>query len=76
LNVKYKKSKKTKWGGPRKRAGHPKTGITKMKICVSVNRAVWQSALSLWRGKQSPLVEKLLSDYVDDAGKKPQANAK
>ena len=47
-----------------------------MKICVSVNRAVWQSALSLWRGKQSPLVEKLLSDYVDDAGKKPQANAK
>lgn len=57
------------WGGRRKGAGRP-TGRTKAKICVSVNEAVWQSALSLWRGKASPLVENLLSAYVDDAGGK------
>jgi len=65
--------KKSKWGGARKRAGHPKTGVTKTKICVSVNEAVWQSALLLWRGKGSPLVENLLSAYVENAGGSDQA---
>jgi len=51
-----------------KRGGHPKTGVTKTKKCVSVNAAVWQSALNRWRGQMSPLVETLLSDYVKNAG--------
>jgi len=54
-------------GGVRPGAGRP-PGKTKIKICVSVNKAIWQSALSLWRGKGSPLVGKLLLDYVDSAG--------
>jgi hypothetical protein len=66
--------KKTNWGGPRPGAGRP-LGKTKVKICVSINAAVWQSALSLWRGKRSPLVENLLSAYVGNAGGKNRAEA-
>jgi hypothetical protein len=62
-----KKAKKHRWGGARKGAGRPE-GKTKVKKCVSVNEAVWQSALRLWRGKGSPLVENLLSAYVESAG--------
>ena len=68
------KVNKKQWGGARKGAGRPE-GATKAKICVSVNEAVWQSALSLWRGKGSPLVEKLLSAYVGNAGNTKQAEA-
>lgn len=56
-------------------AGRPETGVTKAKICVSVNEAVWQSALRLWRGKGSPLVENLLSAYVETAGNQQKAEA-
>ena len=66
--------KKTSWGGKRRGAGRPVTGHAKSKKCISVNEAVWQSALSLWRGDASPLVEKLLSAYVGNAGGK-QAEA-
>jgi hypothetical protein len=68
MTVNKKIEEKTNWGGPRIRAGHPKTGITKTKKCVSVNEAVWQSAQDRWRGQMSPLVENLLSDYVHNAG--------
>ena len=50
-------------------------GITKLKICVSVNEAVWQSALDLWCGKGSPLVEKLLLAYLDIADSNQKAEA-
>jgi hypothetical protein len=69
-----KKKNDKKWGGRRKGAGRPE-GKPKAKICVSVNEAVWQSALTLWRGKGSPLVEKLLSAYVGNAGINQQAEA-
>lgn len=55
--------KRVKWGGKRKGAGRPR-GRTKEKICVSVNGKIWQSALSLWNGNQSALVEELVSAYV------------
>jgi hypothetical protein len=58
--------KSLNWGGAREGAGRP-AGRTKKKICVSVNESVWQSALRLWRGKGSPLVEKLLTAYVENA---------
>ena len=69
--------KKNQWGGARPGSG-PKPnlgGPTKSKICVSVNGAVWQAALSLWRGKGSPLVETLLSAYVHNAGGGKQMEA-
>jgi hypothetical protein len=66
--------KKLSWGGIRKGAGRP-SGRTKAKICVSVNEAVWQSALDLWRGKGSPLVEKLLLAYVGNADSNQKAEA-
>jgi hypothetical protein len=68
LKVNKQTEKQSKWGGLRKRAGHPKTGVTKTKKCVSVNKTVWQSALNLWCREMSPLVETLLSDYVKNAG--------
>jgi hypothetical protein len=72
-----KKSKKelAGHGGKRPRSGHPKTGITKTKKCVSVNKTVWQSALNIWRREMSPLVETLLSDYVENAGSQQKAEA-
>ena len=69
--------KKKQWGGARPGSG-PKPNPNepaKVKKCVSVNGAVWQSALSLWRGKGSPLVEKLLSAYVGNAGNTKSAEA-
>jgi hypothetical protein len=65
---------KRQWGGPRRGAGRP-VGKTKVKKCISVNQAVWQSALVLWSGKGSPLVENLLADYVKNAGGNNQAEA-
>jgi hypothetical protein len=69
-----KKTNEKQWGGRRNGAGRPE-GKTKTKICVSVNQAVWQSALNLWRGKGSPLVETLLSAYVHNAGGNKNAEA-
>lgn len=50
-------------GGSRLGAGRPK-GRSKTKICVSVNQTIWQSAVSIWNGSASHLVEKSLSEYV------------
>jgi hypothetical protein len=36
---------------------------------------VWQSALNIWRGEMSPLVETLLSDYVKNADGNTKAEA-
>jgi hypothetical protein len=51
-------------GGPRPGAGHPETGITKTKICVSVTGQIWESAQSRWNGKASHLVDRLLMRFV------------
>jgi hypothetical protein len=51
-------------GGPREGAGHPETGITKVKKCISVTGTVWQDALKLWKGKGSDLVDRLLRRFV------------
>jgi hypothetical protein len=61
-----KKTKKIVFehGGTRTGAGHPETGITKTKICVSVNKDNWQSALTRWNGKRSQLVDRLLMRFV------------
>jgi hypothetical protein len=55
-------------GGLRDGAGHPKTGITKQKICVSVDKRNWQDALEKWRNKSSWLVDKLVRDYLANSG--------
>jgi hypothetical protein len=44
--------------------GRPRTGITKVKKCVSVTGTVWQDALERWNGQASDLVDRLLRDYV------------
>lgn len=54
---------KSKRGGAREGSGRPE-GQTKDKISVSVDSAILFKALSKWGGKTSPLVEKLLQDYV------------
>jgi hypothetical protein len=59
-----KTTKKSNWGGARKRAGHPKTGITKTKICISVTERIWDAALNRWNGKGSQLVDRLLARFV------------
>lgn len=58
-----KQKRKKKWGGSRTGAGRPK-GEDKAKICISVERKLWQDALSKWRKGPSALVENLLSEYV------------
>jgi hypothetical protein len=70
-----KQRKKQPWGGRRDGAGRPVTGFAKKKKCISVNEAVWQSALRLWRGHASPLVEKLLLAYVGNANSNQKAEA-
>lgn len=50
-------------GGARAGAGRP-SGQTKTKISVSVDNEVLAKALRKWKGKSSPLVEKLLRDYT------------
>jgi hypothetical protein len=68
-------NKKNGWGGPRKDAGRKKTGVSKIKICVSVSEKLWQDALRSWTGKASHLVEKLVCAYVNEgkAGQKSEA---
>jgi hypothetical protein len=51
-------------GGDKGRPGHPRTGITKVKKCVSVTQTVWQDALKLWKGQGSDLVDRLLRRFV------------
>jgi hypothetical protein len=61
---------KSNRGGARPGAGRP-SGQTKIKTSVSIDEQTLRSALSKWNGKLSPLVEKLLRDYLsgpEDAG--------
>ena len=58
-----KVGKESKKGGARKGAGRPK-GLTKRKISVSVDSGILDAALKKWGGKTSPLIEKLLQDYL------------
>lgn len=65
--------KQLQWGGARKGAGRPKTGVTKVRLCISVDKKVYQRALDKWiaashRGKTSQLVEWLLDSYVNGQG--------
>jgi hypothetical protein len=62
-----KEKRKRNWGGSRKGAGRPE-GATKEKICVSVSKENWQAALSIWKDKQSWLVDALLTDFVSKKG--------
>ena len=54
---------KSKRGGARPGAGRP-AGKTKIKTSVSIDGQILRSALSKWNGKLSPLVEKLLREYL------------
>jgi len=58
-----KVGKESKRGGARAGAGRPE-GQTKEKISISVDRKTLSVALKKWRGKKSPLFEKLLQDYT------------
>jgi hypothetical protein len=57
---------KSKRGGWREKAGRKKTGQTKEKISVSVDRKVLQTSLAKWqnRASTSGLVETLLREYA------------
>jgi len=68
MSVKRKLKKIKKWGGPRQGAGHPETGITKTKICVSVHEDNWNTAVERWKQKPSWLVDKLILRYVQTGG--------
>lgn len=58
------KRKKFSHGGARENAGRPKTGITKKKICVSIDRHVWQAARTTWAKNASRLIETLVAAHV------------
>jgi hypothetical protein len=63
---KEKRTKKTTWGGARQDSGrNPKVEGGMTKICVSVGRNNWQSALSKWNAKPSWLVDRLISAYIE-----------
>jgi hypothetical protein len=64
MSNKIKQKKSRKHGGKRAGSGHPKTGITKVKKCVSVTKSVWHDALKMWDGKGSQLVDGLLARFV------------
>jgi uncharacterized protein (DUF4415 family) len=59
-----KAGEESKRGGARPGAGRP-AGQTKVKTSVSVDEDVLKAATEKWRGKLSPLVEKLLRDYIE-----------
>lgn len=54
-------------GGAREGSGRPK-GLTKVKISVSVDEEVFNKASEKWGGKTSPLIERLLRDYLKRQG--------
>ena len=58
-----KVGKESNLGGARPGAGRP-AGQTKSKVSVSVDEETLKAALEKWGGKLSPLVEKLLRDYL------------
>jgi hypothetical protein len=69
MSNKKTNKKSRKHGGKRAGAGHPRSGITKVKKCVSVTKTVWQDALKMWDGnsktcKGSQLVDGLLARFV------------
>lgn len=57
---------KSNRGGQRDKAGRPKSGRTKQKISVSVDRKILQNSLEKWQNAASTsgLVEMLLRGYV------------
>ena len=57
---------KSNRGGRREGAGHKKTGQTKEKISVSVDKKVLQTSLAKWqnRASTSGLVEHVLREYA------------
>jgi hypothetical protein len=55
--------KESKRGGARPGAGRP-PGQTKIKTSVSIDKDTLEASLIKWDGKLSPLVEKLLRDYL------------
>jgi len=59
-----KVGKESKKGGARPGAGRP-AGQTKTKTSISVDEEVLAVALKKWGDKLSPLVEKLLRDYIE-----------
>ena len=59
-----KVGKESNKGGARPGAGRP-VGQTKAKVSVSVDEETLNAALQKWGGKLSPLVEKLLRDYLN-----------
>jgi hypothetical protein len=54
---------KSKMGGARPGAGRPR-GQTKIKTSVSIDEETLKAALTKWDGKLSPLLEKLLREYL------------
>ena len=58
-------SKTSTHGGARAGAGRPK-GVTKLKICVSVDAELWEAAVTRWDGMSSHLVDFLIRQYVGE----------
>ena len=53
-----------KHGGRRANSGRKAEGRTKQIRSVTVDDYVWLTALDIWSGKASRLIERLLSRYV------------
>ena len=60
-----KVGKESKRGGARPGAGRPR-GQTKIKTSVSIDGKTLKAALTKWDGKLSPLLEKLLREYLSE----------
>jgi hypothetical protein len=75
-----KTGEKERRGGARKDAGRKLGSGKKTKICVSVTKRTWHSALFIWRRKirqrkPSQLVDRLVSDYVGNNGRSLEMKA-
>jgi hypothetical protein len=64
MSKEKEKKRKKGSGGARPGAGHPKTGVTKEKICISIDRHIWQAARKSWSESASRLIEMLVSAHV------------
>jgi hypothetical protein len=62
--------------GFRRKPGRPASGITKAKFCVSVTKSMWDTAVRIWRTRQtkerafkrSRLVDGLVTAYAKSGG--------
>jgi hypothetical protein len=71
-----KEINKKNGGGVRRKPGRPHSGVTKEKFCVSVTKSMWDTAVGIWKMRQtkeqafkrSRLVDRLVTAYANSGG--------